>query len=96
MFNETNKSLRVLVGSCEGEDLIYEVVRVSKEFGFSSVVFEILLRVFVENGLVKNGLTVFDEMCGMGRVVSLKNCNALLSGFDLMGKIGLETDVWSL
>ncbi|GKA31782.1 putative pentatricopeptide repeat-containing protein [Tanacetum coccineum] len=108
MFDETKKALRVLVGLCKGDDVINEVVKVYKEFGFSNVVFEILLRVFVENGLVKNGLKVFDEMCGMGRVVSLGNCNALLSGlvkegefgdvfgvFEQMGRVGVVPDVWT-
>lgn len=83
MYDETRAYLSELVASCKNNSSSYliwnEIVGVYDEFRFSPLVFDMLLKIFAENGLIKDALNVFDNMGKYGRVPSLKSCNSLLS-----------------
>ncbi|KAL9271501.1 putative pentatricopeptide repeat-containing protein [Drosera capensis] len=111
-YEETRSYLNEIVGfgrkrGCEVCVVWGELVRVYKEFKFSPTVFDMVLKVYVERGLVKDALYVFDEICRLGRVPSLRSCNGLLSGlvrkgkcdavvgvYDQMMRIGVVPDVF--
>ncbi|KAJ4879509.1 putative pentatricopeptide repeat-containing protein [Raphanus sativus] len=111
MHDRTRAYLRELVGLNHSCYLVWdELVRVFKSFRFSPTVFDMVLKVYAEKGLVKEALHVFDNMGGrgLGRVPSLLSCNSLLSClvrkgesfvalrvYDQMRSLGVSPDVFT-
>ncbi|KAH7690806.1 Pentatricopeptide repeat-containing protein [Dioscorea alata] len=83
MLDDARACLKELVsffGSKDSVSFVFdEMVRVYKEFSFSPTVFDMLLKVYAEGGLIKHALHVFDNMGKFGRIPSLRSCNSLLS-----------------
>ncbi|CAM8919008.1 unnamed protein product [Rhodiola kirilowii] len=112
-FDETKALLNKLVGlgkSHQVEFVVWEeLVRVYREFSFAQVVFDMILKVYAEKGMMKNALHVFDNMGKCGSVPSLRSCNSLLSNlvkncqfreagtvFEQMKRIGMVPDVFTI
>ncbi|KAG2319707.1 hypothetical protein Bca52824_012920 [Brassica carinata] len=110
MYDRTRFYLSELVGLNHSCFVVWdELVRVFESFHFSPTVFDMVLRVYAEKGLVKEALHVFDNMGrGLGRVPSLLSCNSLLSClvrkgenfvalhvYDQMVSLGVSPDVFT-
>uniref|UniRef100_A0A7N1A1V8 Pentatricopeptide repeat-containing protein n=1 Tax=Kalanchoe fedtschenkoi TaxID=63787 RepID=A0A7N1A1V8_KALFE len=86
-----------------------ELVRIYREFSFAPVVFDMILKVYAEKGMMKSALHVFDNMGKCGSVPSLRSCNSLLSNlvkngqfrealtvFEQMRRTGIAPDVFTI
>ncbi|KAJ0247793.1 putative pentatricopeptide repeat-containing protein [Hirschfeldia incana] len=107
MYDQTRAYLSDLIGLNHSCFVVWdELVRVYKSFRFSPTVFDMVLKVYAEKGLVKEALHVFDNMGG--RVPSLLSCNSLLSClvkkgecfvalrvYDQMVSLGVSPDVFT-
>ncbi|KAK9165619.1 hypothetical protein Scep_000810 [Stephania cephalantha] len=104
-----NELVEICVSNCSVSFVFDELVSVYREFSFSPTVFDMLLKVYVEKGLVKDALFVFDNMGKCGCVPSLRSCNALLSRlvrggeartavlvYDQMVGVGVSPDIFSV
>lgn len=112
MFDETRAFLDELVGLCKNNYagfLIWdELVRAYKEFAFSPTVFDMILKIYAQKGMLKNALHVFDNMGKYGCIPSLRSCNCLLSNlvkngegyvallvYEQMMRVGIVPDVFT-
>ena len=90
MYDETRSYLNELVGFCKNNYTALfvwdELVRVYREFTFSPLVFDMVLKIYAEKGMIKNALHVFDNMPKYGCVPSLRSCNCLLSSLVRKGE----------